>query len=110
MCRLLGTLSMTRVDALAELCSAPQSLLHQSHVDKKRPQGDGWGVGWFEKSTAHIVKSAEPMYKNRRRVLKTARGIKTQCLLGHVRWASNPLKLPKRELIGIHHSQPFQHK
>jgi predicted glutamine amidotransferase len=29
--------------------------------------------------------------------------------VGHVRWASNPLKLPRRELIGIAHTQPFVH-
>ena len=110
MCRLFGTLSMAPVDASAELCKAPHSLLHQSYIDKKRPQGDGWGVGWFEKSAAHIAKSAEPMYKDRKKLFKTARRIKTHCLLGHVRWASNPLKLPKHELIGITHSQPFQHK
>jgi len=110
MCRLFGTLSTSRVDALSELCEAPQSLLQQSHVDKKRPQGDGWGVGWFEGRSAHLVKSAEPMYKDRRRLLQTARRIKTRCLVGHVRWASNPLKLPKHELIGPHHSQPFQYK
>jgi len=110
MCRLLGTLSISRVDAMAALCSAPQSLLYQSHVDKKRLQGDGWGVGWFEKSAARVAKSAEPMYRDRQHVLKIARRIKTHCLVGHVRWASNPLKLPKHELIGSHHSQPFRYK
>ncbi len=30
-------------------------------------------------------------------------------VLGHVRWASNPLKLPRHELIGMSHTQPFSH-
>ena len=31
-------------------------------------------------------------------------------MIGHIRWASNPLKLPKHHLIGVDHSQPFSYQ
>ncbi|OGR90437.1 MAG: hypothetical protein A2992_01840 [Elusimicrobia bacterium RIFCSPLOWO2_01_FULL_59_12] len=88
---------------------APTSLFVQSHIDKKRKQGDGWGIGWFESGRPRVFKSPRPMYRDKARVRLAARQAKGKVLLGHVRWASNPLKLPRRELIGLPHTQPFRH-
>jgi predicted glutamine amidotransferase len=84
-------------------------LFHQSNLDRHRLQGDGWGVGWFEKNSPRLVKSAKPMYRDLKAIGNVSRRIKTRALIGHVRWASNPLKLPKEELIGLRHTQPFQY-
>ena len=48
MCRLFGTLSLDPVNAPFLAIDAPFSLLYQSQIVKKRMQGDGWGLGWFE--------------------------------------------------------------
>ena len=47
------------------------------------------------------------MYRDRKHVLRAAREMKGKVLIGHVRWASNPLKLARHELIGTAHTQPF---
>jgi len=102
---------------------APQSLLYQSRVRRKEPQKDGWGVGWFERGRPRIYKSPRPIYKDlasphpspigggRSKAAGEAEtriaGIRSHCLIGHVRWASNPLKLPASHLIGMAHTQPF---
>jgi predicted glutamine amidotransferase len=107
MCRLFATISNTEVDANYLLERASQSLLFQSQVKRKELQKDGWGIGWFEKGRPKILKSPKPIYRDHdllRRAMRRARG---KVLVGHVRWASNPLKLPKNHLIGRLHSQPF---
>jgi predicted glutamine amidotransferase len=109
MCRLFAAFSNHSVDAEFLLRTAPQSLLLQSRVDRKQPQGDGWGVGWFEGGKPTILKSPEPMYRDSARVIRAGRKARGSTLVGHVRWASNPLKLPKHELLGPAHTQPFSH-
>jgi len=86
---------------------APRSLLYQSRVDRKRLQADGWGIGWFENGRPRIVKSPKPIYRDRALLRRGVKRAKGRVLVGHVRWASNPLKLPKHRLIGHAHAQPF---
>jgi predicted glutamine amidotransferase len=109
MCRLFGAISNHSIDAPHLLSGAPQSLLKQSHIDRKRPQGDGWGAGWFEGGKPRVLKSSRPMYRDRKRVRLAGARAKGNVLIGHVRWASNPLKLQRAELIGLPHTQPFVH-
>src|SRR5260221_14457878 len=106
MCRLFGVISTLSIDAPYLLCDAQQWLLRQSDVDHRRKQGDGWGVGWFEGSKPKIAKSPQPMYRDKARVRTAANRANGNILIGHVRWASNPLKLKRNELIGTIHSQP----
>jgi predicted glutamine amidotransferase len=47
------------------------------------------------------------MFRELEQVKRAARRAKGRVLVGHVRWASNPLKLPKQRLIGPLHTQPF---
>jgi predicted glutamine amidotransferase len=72
-------------------------------------QGDGWGVGWFENGKPRLRKSPKPLSRDRRLLFEAARQAKGQTLIGHVRWASNPMKLPKKEILGMEHTQPFVH-
>ena len=109
MCRLLGVLSDVDLVPSDYLLRAPHSLYQQSHVDKNRKQGDGWGMGWFEKGRPTLFKSPRALYLDRTRWQQSARRAKGKVLVGHVRWASNPLKLPRHELIGLPHTQPFAH-
>src|SRR5690348_16568086 len=109
MCRLFALLSSEPVSSEPWLHRPSRSLLALSHIDKKRLQGDGWGVGWFRNSHPSLVKSAAPMYRDGNKVRQAARKANSRAIIGHVRWASNPLKLKRGELIGTVHSQPFSH-
>ena len=109
MCRLVGAFSSDRLSGAFHLLEAPRSLFVQSDLDKKRKQGDGWGVGWFKSQRPVVFKSPRPMYNDRPHVRQAAKRAEGNVVLGHVRWASNPLKLPRRELIGLPHTQPFRH-
>jgi glutamine amidotransferase len=57
-----------------------------------------------------IVKSPQALFRESAKLRKAARRVKGNVLIGHVRWASNPLKLPKQDLIGLRHTQPFSYK
>src|SRR3954469_20682076 len=109
MCRLFGVFSLDPVSADFPLRGAPHSLLVQSRIDPKRKQGDGWGVGWFDRGRPQIFKHPTPMFRDTEGLSRAVRLPKGNVLLGHVRWASNPLRLPRHELIGIPHTQPFRH-
>src|SRR4051812_36816793 len=100
MCRLFGTISPKPVSAGFPWLNAPHSLLIQSQIDKKRPQGDGWGTAWYENGQPRQIKFPEPVYQDLDRLKQAVAEVKSTVLLGHVRWASNPLKLAKSELIG----------
>src|SRR5260221_10485335 len=109
MCRLFGVLATQNLRADSFLRNAPGSLLALSRIDRKRPQGDGWGAGWFERGKPRLLKSPRPMFADKPLVRRAASRAKGKVLIGHVRWASNPLKLKRSELIGLRHSQPFSH-
>jgi len=49
------------------------------------------------------------MYRDKKAVRQAAERVQGKTLVGHVRWASNPLKLRHSELIGQAHTQPFTH-
>jgi predicted glutamine amidotransferase len=108
-CRLFAALSTHAIPAAPLLFKAPQSLLHQSRGDPKRPQSDGWGVGWFSGKTPRLRKSAQPIFQDAALLQRVAREAEGSALLAHARWASNPLKLPREALIGPEHTQPFVH-
>jgi predicted glutamine amidotransferase len=109
MCRLFAAYAWGPIEADVPLVLASYSLLRLSHIDKKRKQADGWGIGWFSNHRPKIHKSPHPIYKEVALARRAARQAAQSVVLGHVRWASNPLKLKKSELIGQEHSQPFSH-
>ena len=82
MCRLIAAISKDPVNAAYFLKDAPRSLVFQSSVDKKRLQGDGWGIGWFEKNRPQIFKSPKALYRDSANVLKALRKTKGNISLG----------------------------
>jgi len=110
MCRLFGMISNQKVAAEYPLLEASGSLWRLSRINRKEIQKDGWGVGWFEEGRPYIQKSPKPIYRNEDLLKKAINRAKGHALIGHIRWASNPLKLPKDRLIGVNHSQPFAYE
>jgi len=111
MCRLFGMLSVNAESAEPWLVRSDRSLLHQSHVDEERAQRDGWGVGWFtETGRARVDKGPRGAYfeEERPRFLQAASEARGPLVIGHLRHASNPLKLEPEKLIALENSQPFE--
>ncbi|HLM70320.1 MAG TPA: class II glutamine amidotransferase [Thermoplasmata archaeon] len=111
MCRLLGVLSVQSETAEPWLVRSDRSLLAQSNVSPETAQKEGWGVGWFtgsgrarvEKGTGCAALSGE-----RERFEQASAQARSTLVLGHLRHASNPLKLPYEKLIAMENSQPFE--
>ncbi|HTT35862.1 MAG TPA: class II glutamine amidotransferase [Thermoplasmata archaeon] len=108
MCRLFGMLGNPGSPADPWLIATDRSLLAQSHASEAAAQRDGWGIAWFlpdgtvhvEKGTGGAFEEAEPF----RRAARAARG---PLVVGHLRKASNPMRLPRRRLLGRENAQPF---
>lgn len=112
MCRLFGQISNSKQGAFDFLAQSRFSLLAQSDWDKKHLQKDGWGISaWGSVQSAwRTVKSEKPVYKEKEEFKKIARSTKSKIILAHIRHASNPKKLPFKELIHIENCQPFTYK
>ena len=110
MCRLFGLLATPPEPAEPWLVHADRSLLAQSNVPGATAQKDGWGIGWFtdggrtrvERGVGGAFEEAE-----RSRFERAARDASGGLVVGHLRHASNPLRLPAEQLIGPENSQPF---
>lgn len=108
MCRLFAQISPRPADAGHFLADSCFSLLKQSNFNKKNPQKDGWGIGYFgNNGTALVSKSAKAVYQESGRFKQLARSLRSQVIIGHLRAASNPLGLSRRRLITEKNSQPF---
>jgi predicted glutamine amidotransferase len=111
MCRLFGQLSANAESAEPWLVHRPASLLAQSNTSPDHAQKDGWGIGWFtdqgrtrvEKGTGGAFQEGE-----RERFEAAAKEAVSSLVVGHLRYASNPLHLPPDQLIGLANSQPFE--
>jgi predicted glutamine amidotransferase len=111
MCRLLGVLSPEEVSARPWLLDSERSLFVQSNVTPETAQRDGWGIGWFDtEGRIHVQKGIhgafEPSEKEHYRLI--AGTAKSRNLIGHLRHASNPLQLPREQLLSLVNSQPFE--
>lgn len=108
MCRLFAQASLSPRTAVDLLLDSEKSLLKQSSAKRGCLQKDGWGLGWHdEKGRAVVVKSAEPIYKERTKLKRTAEQAKARIVIAHVRAASNPLNLNKARLLNSANNQPF---
>src|ERR1041384_1330476 len=110
MCRLFAAISQTSLNSMYLLHDAPMSLYRQSRVDPKRKQRDGWGIEWIKGGKPKNIKSPGALYKETRALKRAAKRVQGRVIVGHVRWASNPLKLSRQELIGRAHTQPFAYR
>jgi predicted glutamine amidotransferase len=109
MCRLFCRFSASPHGIAEPLKEGPFSLVHLSTADRRRRQSDGWGVGWIERNTPRVIRSPGEIYREPKLVTKAIQAVFSSTTVGHIRRASNPLKLPKKSLIGIRHCQPFSH-
>jgi len=110
MCRLLGMLSLKASIAQKYLLEDPCSLYVQSKVDSERLQGDGWGVGFYIKGIANLIKSDKPVYTEYEKFASSIRIANSPIILAHIRRASNPIHLPTEKIISIENSQPFKYE
>ena len=111
MCRLLGVLSPDEISGRPWLLDSERSLFAQSNVTPETAQRDGWGIGWFDaQGQLHVQKGIhgafEPREKEHFRLI--AGSAKSRNLIGHLRHASNPLKLSRERLLALVNSQPFE--
>ncbi len=111
MCRLLGVLSPDELSARPWLLDSARSLYSQSNVTPETAQMEGWGSGWFDsEGRIHVQKGIrgafEPSEKQHFRLI--AGSARSRNLVGHLRHASNPLNLPREQLLALVNSQPFE--
>jgi hypothetical protein len=112
MCRLFGLLGGPVTPAEPWLVGMDRSLLAQSDVSPETRQPDGWGIAWYPKTrTPRIEKGVGGAYEvgEKERFVAAAKEARGPVVLGHLRHASNPLKLPRDRLLGLENCQPFVH-
>jgi predicted glutamine amidotransferase len=108
MCRLLAQISAEPRTVADLILDSDKSLLKQSSAKRSCLQRDGWGIGWHDSAGKPlVVKSAQPIYKERAKLKKAAEQAKAKVVIAHVRAASNPLKLPPGRLLTPKNNQPF---
>lgn len=111
MCRLLGQISIQPEKADRWLLDAEIPFLRQATIDPQQPQGDGWGIAWYAPATRtpRLEKGAEGVQHplERHRFVTAAREAKGPLIIAHLRKASNPLHLPRQQLVAPENSQPF---
>jgi predicted glutamine amidotransferase len=110
MCRLFGLLSSPAISAEPWLVSTDRSLLRQSHQSEKTAQRDGWGIGWYQTTrTAKLELGVGGAFEpgERERFVAGASRAKSPLVVGHLRAASNPMRLHRDHLMGLENVQPF---
>jgi predicted glutamine amidotransferase len=102
MCRLLAQVSPVPRTARTPLAEGDSCLLRQADADPKNPQGDGWGLVWFDAGgRPRLVKSGGSVARERGRFLKAAGESVSAVVLGHIRAASKGIPVDDA------HAQPF---
>ncbi len=93
------------------LVRADRSLLAQSNASRETAQREGWGIGWFnDGGRAHVERGVHGAFEEgeRERFIEVAARASAPLVFGHLRHASNPMKLPSERLLGLENSQPFE--
>ena len=103
-----AVLSVNRFNPADLFARGTRSLPRQAVAVKGREQADGWGAAV---STAggrfKIIKSRGPVSAEKDRFARAASAVSSGLALAHIRQASNPLGLPREELLGAANTQPF---
>ncbi len=107
MCRLYGQISPSSRTAYDHLAQSERSLLRQANYRRKDLQRDGWGIGWFDGRGAEVSKSPKAAFAEIPRFKRLAAKAKSRVVIGHLRAASNPMGLSRRELMRADNAQPF---
>jgi len=92
---------------VAQMPGTPSRM--QSNADPSRLQRDGWGMAWYENGKAKLLKSPRPIYKEKRKFTDAAKAAVSRIIIAHIRWMSNPLRLPRERLVSEENTQPFSH-
>lgn len=110
MCRLYAQISPKALTAGDFLAESDRSLLKQANYRKGDFQQDGWGVGWFSLKNgrrAQLVKSPKAVFKEEPRFKALVRKVSSRIVIGHLRAASNPMRLSQKQLMRAENAQPF---
>ncbi len=112
MCRLFGLLGEPHQPPDHSLARSDRSLLSLANVREDVRQGEGWGIAWYGPDRRPVVVkgigcAADP--GEREAYMAASARARTPLVLGHLRKASNPKKLPRERLLGLANSQPFVH-
>ncbi len=112
MCRLFGLLAAAAERPSPWLVDAEIPLLRQANIDPGTLQAEGWGIGWYEGRTgkrARVERAAEAVYlpAQREKFTQVATSVVSPLVLAHLRKASNPMHLPREQLLGPENTQPF---
>jgi predicted glutamine amidotransferase len=107
---MFGMLSLAASNARKYLLEDSCSLYVQSNVNKRRPQADGWGIGFYVGRVPHLVKSEKPVYEEHAKFTSAVHNADSHIILAHIRRASNPRRLPRDKIISVANSQPFMHE
>ena len=108
MCRLFGGLSAKPTNFSDFLLTDRCNLLRQADARKDKPQADGWGIAELSKDL-FVFRSRGWATKERETFKAVASGLKSRTVVGHLRRASNPLKLSQGKLLAEENIQPFCH-
>ena len=107
MCRLFGMLSQREASPVKWLVEDDCSLLAQSDGDKARLQKDGWGMAHFKGKARRMVLSTGAVFEEKERFKAVSESFGGNAVVAHIRKASNPLKLPQKDLMIPENLQPF---
>jgi len=107
---MLISLSKEPAENSSFLHEAERSLLRQSNADKNRLHKDGWGVAWYAGKTPSLIKSPGAVFREKTKFRAATAKARARINIVHLRWASNPGKLPEKNLIAPENTQPFIYK
>jgi len=113
MCRMFSIISKEKINSdliKYYVIESDKSILKQSKYDSHRLQKDGWGISFYKDGKPFIFKTPNPIYDEINILKEKINNIDSNFFLIHVRNASNPRKLEKNKLIGIHNTQPFSYQ
>ena len=108
MCRLFGGLSTKPTNFADFLLTDECNLLRQADARKDKPQADGWGIAELSKDL-FVFRSPGWAARERDTFKAIAGGLNSRTVVGHLRRASNPLKLSQKKLLAVENLQPFCH-
>jgi predicted glutamine amidotransferase len=108
MCRIFAQISPAPTSASHFLVDADYSLFKQSNFNPSNLQADGWGIGWFDADgRPKVEKAPKAAYSCVSRFESAARSAVSRVVIGHLRAASNPRRLPRAKLLTMGCTQPF---
>ncbi len=111
MCRLFGSISLSPSSPGPWLLDDEIPFLRLANADPEALQAEGWGIAWYPPNDPRprVEKGAQAVYapQERDRFIEAARSSKGPLVVAHLRKASNPMGLPREQLVALENTQPF---